>query len=356
MKILHAYIDFDPFRGGGGVARHIHGLSVELVKAGHVVKIVASATEPFDGIYSVYKRNWFKLIQYVKWADVVHVHGARKVFPFIVALLAIAYGRRIIYTPYCYYDDIQLTMKQICKYIWDRTAEYVLLSRSDAVILLCEHWRDYLKKRHLPFSHTTVVPNCVVGEDVLALLPSNTPPALAGNPSILSVGRLDSVKMLDDVIAALRLPELQEAVFHIVGKGPDAARLQSEARKHKVDDRVIFHGFISDAEVAMMALGTGVFVLPSMSEGQPTVLIEMLLWGVPVACSRIPGNEAITDVVGLDCTFEVGDLHGLSQVILRFSGQHVSKAVREKVIENFTWEKVAYKIANLYSGENLPHA
>jgi glycosyltransferase involved in cell wall biosynthesis len=356
MKLLHVYIDFDPYGGGGGVARYINGLSSELVKQGFQIRIVAKDTLSHEGIFSVFRAGFRDLAKHVRWADVINIHGARKSYPAYAGLLALLLGRRVVYTPYCYYPEHSFNAKKIGKFIWDMSAERFLLSRCHSVILLTDYWREYLNRRHLSSTKTAVIPNCVTGADILTSQFNDQVQKLAGNPAILSVGRLDPVKRLDDVMAAMASEELKDAVFHIVGKGADRARLESKATHYGVSERVLFHGFVADSDVVTMARGADVFVLPSSSEGMPTVLIEMLLLGVPIACSRIPGNLAITDVLGLDCTFETGDIGGLLQVVLRHAGSAIPKRIIDLTVEKFTWEQTACKIAALYRGDRFEDA
>lgn len=356
MKILHVYIDFDPSGGGGGVARYINGLSLELVKQGFQIRVVAKDTYPCEGIFSVFRAGLRDLVEHVQWADVVHIHGARKPYSAYAGLLGLFLGRRVVYTPYCYYPEHSFNLKKIGKFIWDMLAERFLLRSCHSVVLLTDYWRDYLNSCHLSTAKTTIIPNCVTGTDILASIFNDQAQRLEGTPAILSVGRLDPVKRLDDVMSAMACEELKNAVFHIVGKGADRERLESEAILHKVRDRVIFHGFVADADMAAMARGSNIFVLPSSAEGMPTVLIEMLLLGVPIACSRIPGNLAITDVLGLDCTFETGDIIELRQIISRFAGSIVPQHIIDLTLDNFTWERTAGKVAALYRGDRFEDA
>lgn len=356
MKILHVYIDFDPCGGGGGVARYINGLSRELVKQGFQIRVVAKDTSPHEGVFSVCRAGLGGLAKHVKWADVINIHGARKPYSAFAGLLGLLSDRRVVYTPYCYYPEHSFNTKKIGKFIWDMFAERFLLRWCHSVILLTDYWRDYLNKRHLPTAKTAIIPNCVTGEDILATKLNDPTQKLEGNPAILSVGRLDPVKRLDDVMSAMASEELKNAVFHIVGKGADRERLESEATHHGVKDRVVFHGFVTDDAVATMAHGADIFVLPSSAEGMPTVLIEMLLLGVPIACSRIPGNLAITDVLGLDCTFETGDIIELRQIVSRFAGSVIPQHIIDLTVENFTWERTAGKVAALYRGDRFEDA
>ena len=351
VKVLHVYIDFDPDRGGGGVARHIAGLAALTVGPGFNIRVAAPKAERSAGRgFDVVVASWFNIAWQVGWADVVHIHGARCLLPAFAAFLGFLAGRRVVYTPHCYYDDDR-GLKRIAKRGWDYLVERTLLRRSGAVILLAEYWRHYLAARGLPTARAVVLPNCVIGANVRALRCPGSQ-RLEGHPALLSVGRLDAVKRLDDALRVLTDRRLGDAVLHVVGRGPDGDRLIAMARELGISGRVRFYGFVADADVAEMAAGADAFVMPSAAEGMPTVLIEMILLGLPVVASDIPGNRAILDGLGLDSLFSVGDVTGMASVILRAVATPLAAEVVTRAAEHFTWEHVAPRVAALYGGSD----
>ncbi|MGJ4953882.1 glycosyltransferase family 4 protein [Bradyrhizobium sp. HKCCYLS20291] len=354
-RVLHVHRDFAPHQGGGGVARHIHGLATTAAGLGFDVRVVAPrAATPDDRCdYDVHADARRGLWRHVGWADIVHVHGARTPITALAALLARLRGKRLVYTPHCYYDD-KASLKQVAKRLWDHVIERRLLAASDATVLLAEFWRDELRARGLAAATPVILPNCVLGSAVLA------GPAravrLEGEPSLLSVGRLDPVKRLEDAIAALGRPELAQAVLHIVGRGPDRERLAHCAARAGVAARVRFHGFVADSEVAAMAAGAGCFVLPSEAEGGPTVLIEMLLMGCRIVASDIPANVAILQAAGwTEGLYPLGDVEALAVTAARVAQLHLPAEVTARTRDHFTWESHAARILALY-GQTSPRA
>lgn len=352
-RILHVYKDFAPRRGGGGVARHIAGLATASAEQGHELRVVASTADTDEGgqRYAVHQAGPWRLAGHVRWADIVHVHGARNPLALLAALLAHAQGKRLLYTPHCYYDDDRGRLKKLGKRLWDATAERWLLRRADASVLLAECWLDYLRRRGLGVSRPVLLPNCVLQAELHCRPPS--PGGLGGIPAILSVGRLDAVKRLDDAIHALHRPGLERAELHLVGSGPDRERLQALVEAAGLAARVHFHGFVGDREVAAMAAAAHVFVLPSSTEGMPTVLIEMLLRGRPVVASDIPGNRAILAEVGLeDALYPLADVPALAARIVQRSATAITPAQQARTRAGFTWEGMGMRIRALY--ENAP--
>ncbi len=121
------------------------------------------------------------------------------------------------------------------------------LSGADAVITVSRYALGRLKELGLRAKRTEVITNGVsfknfdppeAGEEVRRRL------GLEGKKVILSVGRLQAVKGFDSVIRALPriIERVPEAVYLIVGSGPEEIPLWSLASDLGLEDRVIFTG------------------------------------------------------------------------------------------------------------------
>lgn len=347
-RILHVYKIFQPHTGGGGVPRHIAGLADLALAEGHSIRVVAQDADLDAGAgrYEVHLAD--SLHADIRWADIVHVHGSRTPISLRAAYLAHRLGKQWVYTPHCYYDNDSSISKRMAKRLWDHLAERWLLRHANATVLLAEFWLEYLQIRHLHVAHPVFIPNCVL----LKSMPQcATGSALQGSPALLSIGRLDSVKRLEDAIQALTQPGLEQAALHLVGSGPDRARLEHLTASLGLKERVRFHGFVSDGDVAQMAAAADAFLMPSAMEGMPTVLIEMLLQRCPLVASDIPGNRAILAPLGLeDALYPLADIDQLSRCIVQQSQQRISDEQRQRTVDAFTWEGVRPRVRALYEG------
>ncbi|MRS04846.1 glycosyltransferase [bacterium] len=62
----------------------------------------------------------------------------------------------------------------------------------------------------------------------------------------------------------------------------------------RLNQHITFLG--QQTNVSMLLLNSDLFVLPSLSEGLPTVILEAIACGIPVIASRLPGvMEIIVD-------------------------------------------------------------
>ena len=113
---------------------------------------------------------------------------------------------------------------------------------------------------------------------------------------IISIGRLSKEKAHGVLIEAFRLlratnPDLSCRLV-IVGDGPERANLETAARASGQNDRITFAGQVSNV-VPFYAAGD-VFVLPSLSEGSPNVLLEAMAAEVPIVATAVGG---VTEIV-----------------------------------------------------------
>ena len=111
-----------------------------------------------------------------------------------------------------------------------------------------------------------------------------------GVPVVLFVGRMIPQKGIFDLLEAVA--QLDGNVpFHLlmVGYGPAVDDFQARAKDLKVDGRVTVAGFVNEAQLRSAYRSADVFVLPSWSEGFPTVLMEAMDAGLPIVTTRIRG-------------------------------------------------------------------
>lgn len=107
------------------------------------------------------------------------------------------------------------------------------------------------------------------------------------------VGRLAEEKGLGHLLEAARrwAPSDYRWRLVLVGDGPQRAALEEAVRSFGLTGRVIFAGFQSDTAEWYPAMD--VFVLPSLTEGTPMVLLEAMTNGIPVIATSVGGVPAI---------------------------------------------------------------
>lgn len=115
-----------------------------------------------------------------------------------------------------------------------------------------------------------------------------TPPAITPKTMrLVSISELTANKGIRYAIEAVAelVRRGHDCVYVVVGSGEELPALKKIVRDRGLDDRVFFPGFIPDA--ARYMSGFDVYVLPSIKEGMPYVLIEASLAGLPIVATDV---------------------------------------------------------------------
>lgn len=115
-----------------------------------------------------------------------------------------------------------------------------------------------------------------------------------------TVGRLAPTKGISYLIDAFAQvkKEFSKAYLLLVGEGPDEKQFRQHVAKLGLQDSVCFAGFRKEIEKIFRALD--VFVISSVAEGMPRVLLEANAAGVPCIGTKVGGiPEVIDETVGI---------------------------------------------------------
>lgn len=152
---------------------------------------------------------------------------------------------------------------------------------------------DMAQLTHIPRERITVIYNpSVVKAEVWekAQAPLEHEWFQAGQPPVmLAVGRLQVQKDFPTLLQAFaRVRARRPARLMILGEGPERARLEDMIRSLRLEADVKLPGFVSNPYAYMSR--SALFVLSSLYEGLPTVLIEALCCGIPVVSTDCPSG------------------------------------------------------------------
>ena len=180
---------------------------------------------------------------------------------------------------------------------WKKRLEKTLLSwmypKADRIIAVSKAVAvDAARYTGIAPSRINVIYNPVLGEEQPRTeQAAHIHPWLADGcpPVILGVGRLAEQKDFSTLLRAFALVHLErDARLIILGEGEQRERLTALADELKVREDIDMPGFRENASVFMQH--SKVFVLSSIYEGLPTVLIEALASGCPVVSTDCPGG------------------------------------------------------------------
>ena len=172
-------------------------------------------------------------------------------------------------------------------------------------------------------------------------------------PVIVGAGRLHPQKDFPTLIRAFdRVRRVQPARLMILGMGPQEAELKALVEELGLSDDVAMLGFVQNP-YAYMAKAS-VFVLSSIYEGLPMILVEALAVGVPIVATDCPGGTA--EVLGhgkYGWLTPVGDSEAIARAILKVLGGEV-KPVNSQWLEQFTLETCSQKYLEVLGLNSAP--
>lgn len=134
------------------------------------------------------------------------------------------------------------------------------------------------------------------GVDFRALPPvAQEPPG--GCMKIVFVGRISAEKGHFGLLVALSGLAEEGEDFHLTAVGDGPAMQQTRARVSELglDARVSFTGALNEADAMAQIAVADVFVLPSLMEGLPVVLVEAMSQGKAVVASRVAGIPELVE-------------------------------------------------------------
>ena len=229
------------------------------------------------------------------------------------------------------------------------------IEAADGVVCISQFARSQLMRLSPP-AQWAKLHLCRLGVDPTRF----TPAADARTPGpvrLLSVGRLTPAKgqiLLLQACAALQAEGLDFRLA-VVGDGPDRALLQAAVAEQGLAGRVRFTGPLNQAEVRSELAVADAFVLPSLAEGIPVVLMEAMASGVP--CISTPVN-GIPELIchghsGLLAT--PGDAASLTTQLRRMITdgalrQRLSLAARAQVDTSFQLARNVQRLADILCG------
>jgi phosphatidylinositol alpha-1,6-mannosyltransferase len=171
------------------------------------------------------------------------------------------------------------------------------LSGAKRIIAVSNYTRDRVVDLGVPPERVSVVPNGVLISE------KQRNDSRSANGSIMTtVSRLVPRKGHDTVMRAMPrlLEQVPDAIYRIVGTGPELPRLQALAQELQLNGHVEFYGQVSDSERARLLEECNVFVLatratPTDFEGQGIAVLEAMQKGKPVVVTRAGGVPEIVE-------------------------------------------------------------
>ena len=229
----------------------------------------------------------------------------------------------------------------------------------DAVVTVSRAIGDAADAIARPRRPITVVPN---GADETVFLPRNAAAARVrigvpdDGPVISYVGKLVPRKGVDDLVEAMGILAARASGaprLVMAGIGPLREPLERRAAELGVADRITWLGKVPHDDVGWVMSTGDAFVLPSLSEGLPTVVCEAMACGLPVVATAVDGTPEIVDDPHTGLLVPPHDPGALAQALARVLDDDAlrtamgAEALRRSG-EDYTWAANARRMEAVY--------
>jgi glycosyltransferase involved in cell wall biosynthesis len=274
--------------------------------------------------------------------DVIHAHSYHTPLAFAATAAGRRHGIPVVLTP-VYHGTGHSPMRSLLHRPYRPFGARVVRGVR-AVICLSEAERSLVTRDFGDSRRTVVIPP---GVDLERIRNASRPPESRG-PIVLSVGRLESYKRVDSLVAAIAfLPPNHRIV--VVGDGPERVRLETLARERGVAERVEFTGFIADAALDGWLRAADVIVSLSTAESFGLTLLEGAAGGARVVASDIAAHREVAgylpagavSLVQVAATPQKVAEEIVSAVARRLDPAEVASAVP-------SWDRMADRVLRVY--------
>jgi len=382
MKILQVIPYFYPAWAFGGPVRVAYHISQELAAKGHEVTVfttnVFNPKEDFkisareyqvDGIRVRYFRNiarfeglYFSptiveaLKEQVQNTDIIHMHEYRSLQNVVTYYFAKKYKRPYVLTAH---GSIPRVVERfLLKQLFDTLIGFRILNGASKLLASSKIEMKQYMDTGISEDRIAIIPN---GIDVKTF--DNLPETGAFKRKfgldkesniILYVGRIHKRKGIDFLVDAFARLNYSNALLVIAGAGNHyVSSLKDKAVRLGISEKVIFTGFISEADKLSAYVDSEVVVYPGLYESFPLVPIESALSSKPVIVSDDSIMAEIVTQGGFGFSARYGDVAQLTELLLKILGnpkiaEEMGSNGRDFVKKNYNWGDIVSKLEVVY--------
>lgn len=281
--------------------------------------------------------------------DVVHTHNTQ---PFIEGTLAAMLAGR----PVVVHTDHGRQFPDKRRYMW---LEWLASKAASAIVSVSDDNKASLVRyEHIAEEAIQVIPNGIDDKKYRAGIDHDLKRAGLGVerdawPVVGWCGRLSPEKGLPVLIRAVpelvrRYPRLR---LLLMGDGPVRHALETLAESEGVASHVRFLGARSDVPEVLQVLD--LFVLPSLREGLPLVLLEAMAAGVPIVATDVGGNRQAVQEGANGVLVPPDDPESIAQAVSRLLDdeslrQAFSHEARRRFADQFTVGRMVERYEDVY--------
>lgn len=268
--------------------------------------------------------------------DIVHIHN---IGPGLFTPILKLFGLKVVLT----YHSPNYEHK---KWGWFarnllRLGEYLSLNYADKIIFVNKNQMQKFSARRQ--AKSVCIVNGITRQTCSDSIDYIDSLGIIKGEYLLSVGRLTPEKGFEYLIeAANRLDEVKQVV--IAGAADHGDTYKRKLEQLDINKKVIFAGFVFGENLRQLYSHARMYVLSSVNEGFPLVLLEAMNYQLPIVASNIPATDIRQ--LSADNYFEVGNSTSLVEK-LRLKWAEAPQKINYDLTD-YDWDNIANKTEEIY--------
>jgi glycosyltransferase involved in cell wall biosynthesis len=289
--------------------------------------------------------------------DIIHIHEYRTYQNIVVHKFAKEHKIPYVFQAHGSLDRIG---RQVSKWTFDACFGYKFLNGASNAIALTRNEVQQYKSLGVPEERITIVPNGIDLSEYRDLPSKGSFKKKFGLEKnvkvVLYLGRIHEIKGIPILVRAFANIINKFSDVRLVIVGPDSgylAEIEALAKALQIEEKVLVLGPLYGVAKLEAYIDANVYVLPSRYETFPITILEAYACGKPVIASKVGGLKDLVVNGETGLLFELGNTVQLAKNILYLLGddnqaEEMGLKGKQFVKENFTIDKVADKLQNLY--------
>jgi len=222
---------------------------------------------------------------------------------------------------------------------------YKTLKRIDYLMPSSNYLTNYYKELYPNYSNKIITNEMPIETDNKI--------SKLNNKTIISVGRLESVKAFDDLIKVFSKIDDKEYILNIVGTGSEYEKLNNLIKELNLTNRVNLLGHKTIEELNELYFKSDLYIMTSIEESFGLVLLEAASHGLPIIAysSALGAKEILKDNNGIliDNRNEREMIYNINNVLKNNAllKEYQKKSI--KISKYYNYDNIKTNILNFYN-------
>jgi len=334
MKNKLKILELTNFSAGGcGVFARVKREASLLKRAGYKVKIFSSNLEKgtnkimpekdsFDGVNIIRFpaislggesfTRWNFTKQAVEYhPDIIIAHAYRHYHTLLAIKIAKKINAKVFLVTHAPFDrdESRALLARVAVRFFDKFIGPAVLKKYNKVIAITKWEMPYLYKLGVKKDKISYIPNGILDEFFLK-------DKVKEERKMIYTGRVSPIKDIKTLVKSVPLLSDKDITLEVYGPAENSYLKELKELTSSIKKRVTFIDKIYDSKSQIKEIDSSkLFILPSLSEGMPQVLIEAMARGKIVIASNNQGNSDIIKNAENGLLFKIGNPADLAKKI-----------------------------------------